>query len=52
MKIRAMDVGEPQRKWYIVPREIPVPTPPAHEETPAPEPLPVLEPELEPERVG
>jgi hypothetical protein len=36
---RAMEVGEPQRKWYIVPRELPVPAPEA-----LPEALPVSEP--------
>ena len=51
MDVRAMEVGEPQRKWYIVPRELPVPAAvPAHEDAPVPEPLPVLEPE--PEHVG
>lgn len=50
LSIRAMEVGEPQRKWYIVPRELPVPAPLPQDDVPAPEPLPVLEPE--PERVG
>ncbi|MDO8475042.1 MAG: hypothetical protein Q7W02_02405 [Candidatus Rokubacteria bacterium] len=48
--IRAMEVGEPQRKWYIVPRELPVPAPLPQEEIPDPAPRPVLEPE--PEHVG
>jgi len=49
---RAGEIGEPQRKWYIVPRELPVPAPRPQDDVPAPAPLPVAEPELEPERVG
>jgi hypothetical protein len=45
--IRSADLGEPQRRLYIVPREIPVP--PNQEES-APVPEPVREPE--PERVA
>jgi hypothetical protein len=50
---RSGKIGEPQRKWYIAPKEIPVP-PPAREDRPtAPEPLAQPEPSLapEPERV-
>ncbi len=46
----AGEIGEPQRKWYIVPRELPVPAPRPQDDVPAPAPLPVSEPE--PERVG
>lgn len=45
-----MEVGEPQRKWYIVPRESPVPAPEVLPEAlPAAEPAPV---EPEPAHVG
>jgi len=43
-------IGEPERKWYIVPSVIPVP-PPAREDAPTPRETPVPELEPEPERV-
>jgi hypothetical protein len=45
---RAGEIGKPQRKWYIVPSVIPVPPPVRREETPAPEPVVVPEPERVP----
>jgi hypothetical protein len=44
----AGEIGEPRRKWYIVPSVLPVPPALPREDAPAPEPA--LEPE--PERVG
>jgi hypothetical protein len=47
---RAGEIGEPERKWYIVPAVIPVPPPLPKGDAPAPEVEPIAEPE--PERVG
>ena len=44
------DLGEPQRRFLIVPREIPVPMPPAHEDAPTPAAPP--SPERQPERIA
>ncbi len=46
---RAGEIGKPQRKFYIVPRVVPVPLPIEHEDVPEPAPVPV--PDHEPERV-
>ncbi len=43
--IRAAELGEPQRRYLIVPRELPVPAPPAQEEPARPTPAPAQEPE-------
>jgi hypothetical protein len=43
------EIGKPQRKWYIVPRVVPVPPPLKREDVP--EPAPATVPEREPERV-
>ena len=43
---RAGEIGEPQRKWLIIPRVVPVPLPlPDHEAEPAPAAIPEREPE-------
>lgn len=47
---RAGEIGEPERKWYIVPAIIPVPPPLPKEDAPAPDVEPIAEPEHE--RVG
>jgi hypothetical protein len=47
---RAGEIGEPERKWYIVPAVIPVPPPLPKEDVPAPDVEPIAEPE--PEHVG
>jgi hypothetical protein len=49
-QIRAIDIGEPQRKLYIEPKESPVPQPTKRErDVPAaPVPAPEAVPELEP----
>ncbi len=44
------EIGEPERKWYIVPAVIPVPPPLPKEDAPVPDGEPIAEPE--PERVG
>lgn len=45
---RAGEIGEPERKWYIIPAVSPVPPPLRREEAPAPEPqrreVPAAEP--------
>jgi hypothetical protein len=47
---RAMDIGEPQRKWHVKPLELPVPLPmPEREAGPA---VPNAEPVPAPEPVG
>ena len=46
---RAGEIGEPQRKWYIVPAVVPVPPAIEREKTPQPDEIPELEPG--PERV-
>jgi hypothetical protein len=43
-------IGEPERKWYIVPAVIPVPPPLPKDDAPVPDVEPIAEPE--PERVG
>jgi len=45
----AGEVGEPTRKWYIIPRVVPVPPP--IEREPAPATGPATIPEREPEQV-
>jgi hypothetical protein len=46
---RAGEVGEPTRKWYIIPRVVPVPPQIEREDAPATEP--VRTPEREPAQV-
>jgi hypothetical protein len=46
---RAGKIGEPTRKWVIIPRELPVP--PAREDAPKPERTPAPQPEREPAAV-
>lgn len=43
-----MEIGEPQRTFHIIPRELPVPLIPKPSETPEPVPLPVIEPVVVP----
>ncbi len=45
---RAGEIGKPERKWLIMPTEIPVP-PQLPDASPVAEPLPIAEPE--PERI-
>jgi hypothetical protein len=42
------EIGHPQRKWYIVPRAVPVPPPLEREDAPA---EPAVTPEREPAHV-
>jgi hypothetical protein len=42
------EIGEPQRRYVIVPREIPVPMPPDREDAPVPTPAPEHQPERVP----
>lgn len=39
-----MEIGEPQRTFHIIPRELPVPILPKPSEPREPAPLPVIEP--------
>lgn len=51
---RCAEIGKPQRRYYVEPIEIPVPTRRQEPAVPVPapsSPVPVEEPELEPERV-
>ena len=46
---RAGEIGEPQRKWRIVPAVVPVPPPPLpREDAPIVEPEPIAEPDRAP----
>lgn len=39
-----MDLGEPQRRYHVEPRELPIPIAVPVDPLPVPEPEPVLEP--------